>query len=72
MGCIKSSVMNKQGEMILPLCSCETPLEVLNPALGPSTQERPVKTGLENGHKDDQSAEAPLLWREAETVGVVQ
>ena len=31
-----------------------------------------VKTGPEGGHKDDQGAGAPLLWRKAERVGVVQ
>lgn len=58
--------------MTLPLCSCEAPPEVLNPALGPSTLARAVRTGPEKDHKGDQSAGAPVVWRQAETVGAFQ
>jgi len=39
LGCIKSSVASRAREVILPLCSGETPPGVLCPALEPLTQE---------------------------------
>jgi len=56
------------------LCSGETPLGVLCPALEPSAQERhgPVGAGPEEGHKNDQRGGTPLLQGKAERVGAVQ
>jgi len=63
LSCIQSSVTSRLREVILPLCSGETPPGVLCPALEPSTQERhrAVGAGLEEGHKNDQSAGTSLL-----------
>jgi len=43
--CIPSSVASRVRERIQPLCSGETPLGVLHPALEPSAQERPGPVG---------------------------
>ncbi|PKU46305.1 rna-directed dna polymerase from mobile element jockey- hypothetical protein [Limosa lapponica baueri] len=63
LGCIKRSVASRPREVILPLCSHETPPGVLCPALESSTQEGhgPVGMGPAEGHKNDQRAGAPLL-----------
>jgi len=63
LGCIKSLMVSRSREVILPLCSDETPPGVLCPALEPSAQERhrPVGVGPEQGHKNDQRAGTPLL-----------
>jgi len=50
----------QQVEGVPPLCSGETPLGVLHPALEPSAQERP-EVGPEEGHKNGLRAGAPIL-----------
>jgi len=63
LGCIKRSMTSRLREVILPLCSHETPPRILCPLLEPSTQEGhgAVGAGIEEGHEDDQRAGAPLL-----------
>jgi len=46
LGCIKSSTANRSREVILPLCSSETPSGALHPALEPSAQERHGPAGV--------------------------
>ncbi|KAK4815640.1 hypothetical protein QYF61_005202 [Mycteria americana] len=55
------------GDSAPLLCSCETPPGVLCPALESLAQERhgPVGAGPEEGHKNDERAGTPLLWRKA-------
>ncbi|KAJ7399938.1 rna-directed dna polymerase from mobile element jockey-like [Pitangus sulphuratus] len=74
LGCIKRSVASRSREVIFPLCSCETPPGVLHLALESSEHEkhRPVRAGLEEDHKDDQRAGAPLLQRQAERARAFQ
>jgi len=45
LGCIPSSMGSRAREGILSLCSAETPLGVLHPALEPSAQDRPGPVG---------------------------
>jgi len=63
LGCITSSVASRSREGILPLCSGETPLGVLHPALELPAQDRHgcVGVGPEEGHKNGQRAGAPSL-----------
>ena len=60
LGFIKRSVTNRSREVILPLCSCETPPGVQHPVLEPSAQGECglVGAGSEEGHKDDKRAGA--------------
>ena len=60
LGCIKRSVASRSREVILPLCSCETPPGVLHPLVGPQKQEgyKTVGVGPKEGHKDDQKTGA--------------
>jgi len=63
LACIKRSMTSRSREVILPLCSGETPSGVLHPALETPAQEGrgPVGLGPEEGHKDDPRTRAPLL-----------
>lgn len=69
---IKSRVASRPREVTLPLCSGETPLAVLCPAL-----ECPAREGRSchwnksrEGYEDAQRARALLLWRQDEKAGV--
>jgi len=62
------------GDSAPLLCSGETSLGVVRPALEPPEQERhgPVEASSEKGDKNDQKAGTPLPRGKAERVGAVQ
>lgn len=63
----------REGSSTAPLCSGETPLGVLCPALESSVQgQGPIGVGPEKNQKNYQRAGAPLLQGKSERVGVVQ
>ena len=62
LGCIKRSMTSRSTEEILPLYSCEMSPGVLHLVLGPPTQgHEAVGAGPEEGHEDNQRAEASPL-----------
>ena len=75
LGCIRRSVASRsRGDSTPLLCSGETSSGVLRSALEPSAQEGhgTVGAGPKEGYKNDPRAGAPLLWGQAEKVGLVQ
>lgn len=67
----RSSVMSRlrEGIYFSPLlCPCEIPPKVLHPR---EEGCRPILVGMGKGHKDDQTAGAPLLGRQAERDGTL-
>lgn len=70
-GCTKGGVASRSMEVVLPLCSALMRLGVLHPTLGAKIcGHGPVGVHPEEGHKDNQRAEGPLLWAQAKTAGV--
>jgi len=63
LGCIKRSMNSRSKEVILPLCSRETPPGVLCPVLEPPIKEGRgvVGAGPEEDNEDDKRAGAPTL-----------
>ena len=62
--CIKRNKISRVREVIITLFCChEAPSGVLQPGLSLPVQERceTFRAGLEEGHKDDKRAGAPLL-----------
>ena len=54
----------QRGDCFLLLCPCEAQLEYCIHARGLTHKRiRVIRAGLEEGHKVDQRAGAPLLWR---------
>ncbi|GAB0196735.1 mitochondrial enolase superfamily member 1 [Grus japonensis] len=75
LGCVSSSVTSRSREGILPLCSAlgRPPCSAASSSGGPSTRRTwSCWSESRGGHGDDARAGAPLPWRQAERVGVVQ
>lgn len=53
-------------------CSCETPPGASSSGVISTGNMRTYWTDYKGEHKDGQRAGAPLLWRQAETVGAAQ
>ncbi|GAB0199164.1 hypothetical protein GRJ2_002381800 [Grus japonensis] len=75
LGCITSSMTSRSREGILPLYPAlvRPPCSTASSSGVPRTRRTwSCWSESRGGHEDDQRAGAPLLWRQAERVGIVQ